>query len=86
MLNDNVLFTFYNFLILYNYTISFIFSILDGHGFEAKTSGITSEGSLLRHNGKIYPNPLGVPVLSIDYEGSKYSTVAYTFCSLFYSN
>lgn len=43
----------------------------DGHGFDAKTCGITAEGNLLRHNGKIYPNPLGVPVLSIDYEGSK---------------
>ncbi|KAK3856686.1 hypothetical protein Pcinc_037013 [Petrolisthes cinctipes] len=41
----------------------------DGHGFDAKTNGITAEGNLLRHNGKIYPNPLGVPVLSIDYEG-----------------
>ncbi|KAK4322113.1 hypothetical protein Pmani_007126 [Petrolisthes manimaculis] len=44
-------------------------SKVDGHGFTAKTNGITAEGNLLRHNGKIYPNPLGVPVLSIDYEG-----------------
>lgn len=43
----------------------------DGHGFDAKTCGVTGEGKLLRHNGKLYPNPLGVPVLSIDYEGSK---------------
>ncbi|KAK4322104.1 hypothetical protein Pmani_007117 [Petrolisthes manimaculis] len=56
----------------------------DGQGFEAKTCGINAEGNLLRHNGKIYPNPLGVPVLSIDYEGMFASP--YTILSTDYSN
>lgn len=70
--------SYLRFTLLLTLHYSILFTV-DGHGFEAKTSGITSEGSLLRHNGKIYPNPLGVPVLSIDYEGSKYCTVLYMF-------
>ncbi|XP_045618941.1 crustacyanin-C1 subunit [Procambarus clarkii] len=42
----------------------------DGKQFDVSSTGVTADGSLLKRNGKVYPNPLGEPHLTIDYENS----------------
>ncbi|XP_071551819.1 crustacyanin-C1 subunit-like [Panulirus ornatus] len=42
----------------------------DGEKFTVVSTGLTSDGSLLRRNGQVYPNPFGEPHLTIDYEDS----------------
>ncbi|XP_053635312.1 crustacyanin-C1 subunit [Cherax quadricarinatus] len=42
----------------------------DGKQFEITSTGVTTDGSLLKRQGKAYPSPLGDPHLTIDYENS----------------
>ncbi|XP_071551621.1 crustacyanin-A1 subunit-like [Panulirus ornatus] len=42
----------------------------DDEQFTVKSTGIAADGNLLRLNGQVYPNPMGDPHLTIDYENS----------------
>ncbi|XP_069161769.1 crustacyanin-C1 subunit [Procambarus clarkii] len=42
----------------------------DGKVFTAAAHGVTADGSLLKRNGKVYPNPFGEPHLTLDFENS----------------